>query len=283
MVQAADFNWYGVRHGRTEGNEDRSKYKIKADHAMRLTSGGIEQAKRAGAFLAERLYAQYLRDPENFGKIRLWHTPYYRGRETSFYILEALAENFGEDILSYREDAFLFEQKAGVYDGVEDGKYAEVDPIAFADYEKHITHYGRAYARTPLGESRMEVVQRVKPHFGTILRDRDTKNIRHVIDVTHGVTVRAEVMSWMHYPPEWMDAEKNPGNCWVRYIHGNSTQGYRDRGYIYRDGKKPISRSKTQRHLKGADNVYMLKPQRPNGIVPPGIKTVDPFAKHRAA
>ncbi len=280
-------NLYPVRHGETEGNVNRALYKTKADHAMRLTAEGIKQAKEAGLFLANRLFKEYQKDPQNFGRIRVWHTPYYRGRETAYYILEALAEKFApvveniEDILDYREELFMFEQKAGLYDGVEDGGFDLVDPAAAADYEKHTQFHGRTYARTPLGESRMEVAERMKPHFGTILRDRDTKKVRHVIDVSHGLTVRAEVMAWMRYPPEWLDAEKNPGNCWIRYIHGSSKIGYIDEGYIHGDGTPLGNIMAMQAQRDGADQVYMLKPNRPNGIVPPGISTLDPFAKYR--
>ncbi len=37
------------------------------------------------------------------------------------------------------------------------------------------------------------------------------------------VTVRAFTMGWMRYSPEWLDTERNPGNCWIRHIHRLST------------------------------------------------------------
>jgi len=40
---------------KTEGNIQRSLYIDKADHAIRLTQTGVQQAELAGAFLAERL------------------------------------------------------------------------------------------------------------------------------------------------------------------------------------------------------------------------------------
>ena len=50
-----------------------------------------------------------------------------------------------------------------------------------------------------------------------------THDICHVIVVSHGVTVRAFTMGWMRYSPEWLDTERNPGNCWIRHIRRLST------------------------------------------------------------
>ena len=85
-AQQEPLNIYLIRHGETEANVDTSVYVDKADHAIRLTSAGITQAEEAGAFLAERLLAEQKQNPEDFGKIRLWHSPYYRARETAFHI-----------------------------------------------------------------------------------------------------------------------------------------------------------------------------------------------------
>jgi hypothetical protein len=79
-------NLYLVRHGETEANVDRTLYTTKADHAIRLTSKGISQAEKAGDFLGEMLLEQEERHPLNFGNIRVWHSPYYRARETAYHI-----------------------------------------------------------------------------------------------------------------------------------------------------------------------------------------------------
>jgi broad specificity phosphatase PhoE len=293
-VSSKEINLYLVRHGETEGNVDRSIYLTKADHAIRLTPNGIEQAKEVGVFLTNHLKARYETQTSGlgkfgfgkhrFGKIRVWYSPYYRPRETAYYSLLSLAEAFDPNsgIISYREDPFLFEQKAGLFDGLNDEEYLEAFPGEAADYAKHVKFNGRTYARSSLGESRIDVVIRAKPFFGTILRDANVHNIRNAVIFCHGVTSRAINMGWMRYPPEWFDAERNPGNCWVRHIHGNSEKGYIDEGYIFGRGAPLNDPMKTQRLLKGAEDIYMLKPGRPNTIVPPGVKVVDPFAKHRS-
>ena len=175
-------------------------------------------------------------------------------------------------------NSFLFEQKAGLFDAQDKKDFALNHPKEAADYEKHSRFNGRSYAISPLGESRIETSFRTGPLFGKILRDVERQDIRQVIIVCHGVTAPAIAMNWMGYTPEWLDAEKTPGNCWIRHIHGNTRDGYHDEGYIYGENaplRDPIA---TQRHLDGVESIYMLKPGRPKNIVPPGIQTIDPFS-----
>jgi 2,3-bisphosphoglycerate-dependent phosphoglycerate mutase len=279
-MSALTLNLYLVRHGETEANVDHRLYRTKSDHAIRLTKRGKQQATETGEFLAEHLRQERDKDPENFGRIKVWYSPYYRARETARYILYPLGQIFEQNsVVTYSDEPFLFEQKAGLFDGFEEHQYKDVLPREADDYEKHVRHHGRIYARSPMGDSRMDVVIRSKPFFGTILRDQQTKKINHVISVNHGVTARAITMGWMHYPPEWLEAEKNPGNGWVRYIHGHQTTGYVDEGYIHGQEAPIRQPMATQKHLVGAADIYMLKPARPNALVPPGVQPLDPFSK----
>ena len=275
-----EFHLYLVRHGQTEANVDRTLYQTKADHAVLLTPTGIRQAERAGAFLAGHLHDGYEQDQEAFGKVRLWHSPYYRARATAAHILAPMGKAFAAapGVLSYREDPFLFEQRAGLLDGLSDEEYMARYPNEAEDFAKNVRFNGRAYAHTPMGESRIDIVIRVKHFFGTILDDLRRHRIRHAVVVNHGVTVRAMTMGWMRYPPEWLDAEKNPGNCWIRHIHGSSETGYVDEGYIFGDGAPLHDVMATQKTLENPELIYMLKPGRANAIVPRGVIVVDPFA-----
>lgn len=280
----AKFHLYFVRHGETPANLDRAIYKDRADHTIRLTEDGIRQAKASGRFLLDHLLRRQCAEGEKFGRIRLWHSPYYRTRETAFHILDALGEglDFESGILTYREDQLLFEQKAGIFDGKDSEEYAEAHPVESADYRKNSSQNGKAYAGVPLGESIIDVVVRIKHFFGTIADDAINRGISNVIVVSHGVTVRAMIGRWMHYPPEWLDAENNPGNCWIRHVHGDGINGYKDEGYIH--GDKPemlFDPLKTQKVLPNASEIYLLDSQRPNVVIPPGVQAVDPFARHR--
>ena len=64
------------------------------------------------------------------------------------------------------------------------------------------------------------------PAFGTFHRDAEYHGIRDIVVICHGVTLRAFVMMWCHLSPEWFEAERNPGNCAVRFIESGVDQGY---------------------------------------------------------
>lgn len=274
-----ELNLYLVRHGETEGNVHRPLYKEIADHAIRLTPRGHDQAYAAGQFLARHFARDYAQDPEAFGHIRVWNSPYYRTRQTAGEIIYAMGQVFPKEtgLISYGEDLFLIEQKAGLFDGLTEKEFECAYPDEAANYNRHKDFFGRIYGCAPLGESRLDVAIRVKHHFRRVMEDYTRHNIRHVVIVSHGVTVRAYEMGWMRYPPEWLDAEKNPGNCWVRHIHGQRRTGYKDEGYIHGEGAPICDPMATQREDAQAGQVFMLAPHRPNAIVPKGVTVIDPF------
>ena len=78
----------------------------------------------------------------------------------------------------------------------------------------------------PLGESRFDVAVRVHQFFGTIQRDKEKHGIKNIIVVCHGVTLRAFVMMWCHFTPEWFEDEPNPPNGAIRLIQGDNDMGY---------------------------------------------------------
>lgn len=51
-------------------------------------------------------------------------------------------------------------------------------------------------------------------------------NVKRIIVVSHGVTIRAIVMRWLHLPFEWFEAEKNPPNCSIRIVKDGTDKGY---------------------------------------------------------
>ena len=91
---------------------------------------------------------------------------------------------------------------------------------------------GKFWVRYPLGESPFDVACRVKNHIGTIYRDWEKHHIENVVLFTHGVTLRAYLMQYMHYTVDWYEKEHNPENCWIRYIE-DITDAV-DKGYIYK-------------------------------------------------
>lgn len=236
-----------VRHGQSEANADRGVSLRMPDHAVPLTALGRDQAAQAGRFLAETLGD----GPEGRGRARIWNSPYLRTRQTADaieaalsasgrYRLEADTDNPVGTLLDRRESPLIVEQQFGLFDGYEDDERALHFPREQAVYVKNCQFEGKYWARMPQGESRFDVSIRVHQFFGTILRDAESKGIQELAIVSHGVTIRAFVMMWLHRSPEWFEAEQNPGNCAIRLIEGGRGS-YRDRGYVFLAAEAPAA------------------------------------------
>lgn len=205
-----------VRHGESVGNVDKAKHFELPDHAIGLSERGKKQAETAGKFLYEN----------TTGPLRMWNSPYLRTRETA----DGIAKNFAFGI-DRREHINLVEQQFGLFDGIPDEDLIKVFPAEASHYNKCEEFGGKFWARMPLGESRFDVAVRVHQFFGTLMRDFEKHNVNNIIIVSHGVTIRAFVMQWLHLPFEWFESESNPKNCSIRLIEGNQ-----DRGYVYAGG-----------------------------------------------
>lgn len=228
-----------VRHGQSRSNVDASENLRVADHAIELSDEGHAQARRCGEFLRE-WFEQKLRRPDgSMPKIRLWHSPYERTRQTATHI-EAECAGY---LLDRREHLLLAEQQFGLFDGLSDEERAERYPDFFAYYEKCKRFEGKLWPKMPLGESRFEVAQRVHQAFGSFKRDEDRHEIETIVVVGHGTTNRAFVMMWLHLPYEWMHREPNPANCSVRLIDGGE-----DRGYVFPGFDDPGSQNRPGTH-----------------------------------
>lgn len=219
-----------VRHGESMGNVDRNIHHTHADHAIPLSEKGKLQAFGSGRKIAEHLIATHSGDfPQ---KIRLWVSPYKRTRETSDELQKGIDSYLMEYKCNFmfsfdkREDINLVEQQFGMFDGIEDVDLPIKFPNEYSHYKKQEDFEGRFWARMPLGESRFDVAIRVKQSFGTFHRDSENSGVNKLIIVSHGVTLRAFTMQWLHRPFEWFEKEPNPKNCSVRYIRNNIDMGY---------------------------------------------------------
>lgn len=214
-------NIYLVRHGQSIANLDVSIYKSVADHAVPLSSLGKDQAHLAGQFLDTILPTDQ--------PVRIWTSPYRRTRQTAECIEQELVQYRSK--LTVREHINLCEQQFGLFDGIPDDELAAKFPLEHAHYSLAEQHEGRFWARMPMGESRFDVAVRVHQAFGTFHRDAERHDIRDIVVVCHGVTMRAFIMQWFHLPYEWFDQQKNPGNCDIYHIVPGSLK---TSGYIYR-------------------------------------------------
>ena len=210
---------YLVRHGESEGNLDTTLYLNKADHAIKLSPKGIEQAMTAGLKLNKELTSL----PKlQFGpdkKIRVWASPYTRTRQTAEEMLRYITVPY-----EYRESILLVEQQFGLFDGLSDKEMMDKYPNEKLHYDKCSTHEGRFWARMPLGESRFDVCCRTHQFFGTLHRDLRDNDVDTVVIVSHGVTIRAFIQGYLNLSYEWVDANSNPENCSIQLIENRTVR-----------------------------------------------------------
>lgn len=271
-----------VRHGQSQANVDWGENKRQPDHAIELTDDGHDQARQCGEFLAEyfattrhsagagrflhhNVNCDYLEGPKKcIKRIRLWHSPYVRTRQTALGIVkscrlpedvrvvgyEHLIEHHrkagdswfiddadSEPVPHAREKLHLAEQRFGLFDGLSDEERRERYPDEQANYEKAKQAEGKMWPIIPLGDSRYDVCIRVHAAFGSFHRDKDKHGITTIVVIGHGTTNRAFAQMWLHKPWEWMHREPNPNNCSVRLIEDGKLHPDNN-GYIF-DGFPP--------------------------------------------
>lgn len=226
-----------VRHGQSEANIDPSKNRTVSDHKIELTETGHRQAIEAGQFLnnyfdknfsyASPFVSLFNKKADiQYPKIRMWHSPYTRTRQTAQHIQECCSF-----INDKREHLLLTEQRFGIFDGLSDEERTELFPDFQSHYEKEKKHGGKMWPKMPLGDSRFDVCQRVHQAFGTFHRDAQRHNIENIVVVGHGTTNRAFTLMWLHLPYEWMHTEPNPKNCSIRLLENGEDKGYIFEGF----------------------------------------------------
>ena len=203
-----------IRHGETTANIGDNYILRTPDHLVKLTDNGIEQANMAGRWLADYC----IQNKVSLENARMWRSPYLRTRQTS--------EEFNKHlhIGDVREDVALVELQYGLFDAVPEEEWGQKFPVEYAECKRQWDNGGKFYLRFPNGESPFDVALRVHQFMGTINRD----NADTLFVFTHGITLRCFLLRWFHYTPEWYESEKNPKNCWIRFIDEGQ-----DAGYIY--------------------------------------------------
>ncbi len=223
-----------LRHGESLGNVQPENYKTTSDHQIPLTDIGKQQARAAGRFVRDFF------TEEGLGKkIGIYYSPFVRTQETKDEFLSTL----GRDLVAkLREDYALVEQDFGLFNNHPTKEEREkAYPEEFKRFRLSIEQKGKFYAKTPNGESRMDVTMRTRVFLGTLMRDFDKGYYDDVIIIGHGVTNRAIEMNFMHMDVDWFEKEPNPGHCDIKLIEKLSTGKY-ETSYIYRGGE-PVSLS----------------------------------------
>jgi 2,3-bisphosphoglycerate-dependent phosphoglycerate mutase len=204
-----------IRHGESIQNTNENVDNL-PDHAIHLTERGKAQADAAGAFLKTYIEENQI----DLSKARLWISPYRRTRETAALV------NAPIGIDNTLEDFRLVEQQFGLFDGVLDEEIPIKYPNEHAFFERTRQFQGKFYARYPQGESAFDVAIRVKSFIGSMVRDYEKQGLENLFIVSHGLTNRILIQSWLKHAPEWLDSERNPKNCSVRLIEDREDKGY---------------------------------------------------------
>lgn len=185
------YNIFLVRHGESIGNVDKSVYKHIADWKIPLTIKGKQQANLAAANLKHQICDE---------SVIVYCSPWLRTRQTAKLICKAFKK------IIYKEDPRLREQEWGNYQ--EDHLSKKID--------EERNKFGSFFYRMPYGESGADVYDRVTMFFDTLYRDFEKDDYpQNVIIVSHGLTIKAFMMRWFHWSPEYFDKIKTPLNCQI--------------------------------------------------------------------
>lgn len=193
-----------IRHGKSQGNADKTHYQTVPDYALNLTEEGVEQSRQAGREIKEIIGG---------GSLYVYLSPYYRTRQTYEYIRESV----GENVVRVVEDPRIREQDWGHLRS----------PDVNAGIVKERENFSTFYYRIPDGESGADVFDRVSSFFDTLHRDfRKPEYPENVLIVTHGMTLRLFLMRWFHWTVEEFETLRNPHNCQVVVMRRQPDEHY---------------------------------------------------------
>lgn len=221
------------------GNIDPTAYRDYPDHKLPLTDKGLAMAREAGSEIDRKL-TELFGEPGPDTGTKLYLSPFVRTRQTAEGVLDGENGRGVRRWLSHMEEsALLVEQDWGLFEGSGIQDAPKKYPNEWKRVQEIRKHQGKYWCRFPLGESCFDVCCRVNQLFGKLQRDRypdrghrlRKRAVRNVVIVSHGVTIRAFVMMWCKFSPEWFDASSNPPNASVRLL--DSTVLGWDAGYMF--------------------------------------------------
>ena len=196
-----------VRHGKSEGNLNKSIYKNVPDYAIQLTPVGENQALGVGKEIRQITGTDF---------VKFYVSPFWRTRQTFQKIIEAFP-SLKKDPTTYYEDPRLREQEwCGKLR--KDGFMHEIEAERDA--------YGHFYYRFESGESCADVFDRVSGFLDTLHRDfQKTDFPENCVIVTHGMTLRVFLMRFFHLSVEEFERLKNPANAQFVLLEFNELTG----------------------------------------------------------
>ena len=193
-----------IRHGESEGNLDKDKYRTIPDYALNLTPLGMEQALGAGHAIKEIIGEESL---------YVYLSPYVRTRQT----FQQLKSGIEQNIVRIIEDPRIREMDWGHFR----------HPNENEEISKRRDEFSTFYYRIPDGESGADVYDRVSTFLETMFRDfNKPKYPQNTLIVTHGLTLRLFLMRWFHWTVEEFETLRNPRNGEVVVMQKNAADRY---------------------------------------------------------
>jgi len=191
------------RHGESKGNLSDTAYVNTPDWLIPLTPKGILQS---------RALAKSIKSIVGSGKLYFYTSPYLRTKQTTFECLQLVRSQ----TVGVREEPRLTEQQFGNFQDVDEVRRQKEDRI----------RYGRFYYRFPLGESGLDVFNRVSSFLNTLWRDFEDPDIMggdeggcedeeemNMVIVCHGLTMRLMLMRFFQYTVADFERSENIDNA----------------------------------------------------------------------
>lgn len=211
-------NIYLIRHAESEANVDYNVNRTTANHNVKLTEKGYQQAKECGQFLYNQLGNGII-----YGRVLdFFVSPYLRAKETARVIQSEITNKCYQ--IKLREFPNLVEQQFGLFDGLSEEERKE------KFLHNHNTHQqqGIFFGKYPQGESQFDVYLRIQSILPLLLKGENDKVV-----ISHGIVANLLTMLLMNYSFQWMEESKNPPNASIRLIKDYSPNDFLDCGLIF--------------------------------------------------
>lgn len=181
-------NIYLIRHGHSEGNQDKSIYFTKPDYALELTGLGIQQSRQLGRL-------------SSLDSFRIYCSPYFRARRTAEQFLIGAGKSLETKIY---EDPRLREQEWARFTSLEEKERIEAERLKYGSY----------FYRFPGGESGADVDLRISSFLNTLYRDFAKEDYpRNSVIFSHGAWIKMFLRRFFHLKFEFIQEVKTLPNC----------------------------------------------------------------------
>lgn len=200
-----------IRHAQSESNIDLNILRKTTNIGVHLTSIGHMQAQRTALELVTHL-------KNKKETIKIWHSPYFRTRETAEHIKNTLIK---ENItFSEEESIYLCERQFGLLDDNHENEITHKKELEH--FHLHLKNEHEFWVRPPLGESPFDMCLRLDNFIRTVLYEKQFDN--HII-ISHGAAIKGFITMKQKLPFENYSKMKLPPNASINLIDNADFKG----------------------------------------------------------